>query len=84
LVGCTTAGEISPLGYCSGSITASGFPASSFAIQSALMSDLARFSVADAQGLIHQMLDHCREQQVAPITGNTFALTLLDGLSVEE
>ncbi|MDP2506166.1 MULTISPECIES: nitric oxide-sensing protein NosP [unclassified Oceanobacter] len=84
LVGCTTAGEISPLGYCSGSITAIGFPASSFAIQSALMSDLARFSFADAQGLIHQMLDHCREQQVAPIKGNTFALTLLDGLSVEE
>jgi hypothetical protein len=84
LVGCTTAGEISPFGYCSGSITAIGFPASSFAIQSALMSDLARFSFSDAQGLIHQMLDSCRERQVAPIKGNTFALTLLDGLSVEE
>ncbi|WP_221794565.1 nitric oxide-sensing protein NosP [Oceanobacter mangrovi] len=84
LVGCTTAGEISPLGYCSGSITAIGFPASSFAVKAALVSDLAEFSFTDAQTLIHSMLDDCASRQVAPIKGNTFALTLLDGLSVEE
>ena len=84
VVGCTTAGEISPFGYCSGSITAIGFPASSFAVESALVTHLSEFSFADAQGLIHDMLDGCASQQVAPIKGNTFALTLLDGLSVEE
>ena len=84
LVGCTTAGEISPFGYCSGSITAIGFPASCFAVHASLVTDLSSFSFADAQSLIHTMLDACAAEQVAPIKGNTFALTLLDGLSVEE
>jgi hypothetical protein len=84
LVGCTTAGEITPLGYLSGTITAIGFPRSSFAIQSSLVTNLANFSFSDAQLLVQDMLDGCRARQVAPIKGNTFALTLLDGLSVQE
>lgn len=84
LVGCTTAGEITPLGYLNGTITAIGFPRSSFSVQSALVTNLANFSFSDAQMLVHTMLDGCRSRQVAPIKGNTFALTLLDGLSVQE
>ncbi|MEH6472589.1 MAG: nitric oxide-sensing protein NosP [Halopseudomonas sp.] len=84
LVGCTTAGEISPEGYTSGSITAIGFSAEHFSIQASLFNNLADFSFSDAQSLVHGMLDGCREQQVAPIMGHSFALTLLDGLSVRE
>lgn len=84
VVGCTTAGEISPFGYCGGSITAIGFPRSSVSVQSALITGLSDYSFTDAQRQIYQLMDACAAHQVAPIKGNTFALTLLDGLSVEE
>lgn len=84
VVGCTTAGEITPLGYRHGTITAIGFPRSSFAVQSALVTNLSSFSFSDAQILVQDMLDGCRSRQVAPIKGNTFALTMLDGLSIQE
>ncbi len=84
LVGCTTAGEITPLGYRSGSITAIGFCADHFSVQSALLENLADFSFADAQLVIHDVLDRVKESQVAPLKGHSFALTLLDGLAFRE
>ncbi|WP_370583988.1 nitric oxide-sensing protein NosP [Motiliproteus sp. SC1-56] len=84
LVGCTTAGEICESGYTSGSITAIGFDARYFAIETALFRDLADFSFSDAQALVHGVLDGCKAKQVAPIKGHSFALALLDGLSVRE
>lgn len=84
LVGCTTAGEITPRGYGSGCITAIGFGERHFSIQAALFKNLADFSFSDAQTLVHSMLDGCRARQVAPIKGHSFALTLLDGLSIQE
>ncbi len=84
LVGCTSAGEISPAGYTHGSITAIGFAAEHFAIEVSLFNKLAEFSFSDAQSLVHGMLDGCRHKQVAPIMGHSFALALLDGLSVRE
>ncbi|WP_210397535.1 nitric oxide-sensing protein NosP [Motiliproteus sediminis] len=84
LVGCTTAGEITPLGYSRGSITAVAFSAEHFAIEVALFHNLAEFSFYDAQQLVHSMLDRCKERTVAPIKGHSFALALLDGLSVRE
>ncbi len=84
VVGCTTAGEISPIGYVAGGITAIGFPSRYFAVEAALVTNLADFSFSDTQSLVHQMLDDCNACQVAPVKGHTFALTLLDGLSVQE
>jgi len=84
LVGCTTAGEITPLGYSRGSITAIAFSSEHFAIEVALFNNLAEFSFVDAQRLVHSMLDRCKERTVAPIKGHSFALALLDGLSVRE
>ncbi|WP_421864582.1 nitric oxide-sensing protein NosP [Motiliproteus sp.] len=84
LVGCTTAGEIGTDGYISGSISAIGFCAQDFAIEAALVNNLADFSFSDAQSLVHGILDGCRSRQVAPIKGHSFALALLDGLSVRE
>lgn len=84
VVGCTTAGEISPNGYVTGGITAIGFPKRYFHIEAALVTHLADFGFQDAQALVHGMLDACHNRQVAPVKGHTFALTLLDGLSVQE
>ena len=84
LAGCTTAGEITPGGYGRGCITAIGFDHRMFAIDSLLIRELDDFSLVDAQGAVEQLLAHCRQSEVAPIKGHTFAITLLDGLSSRE
>lgn len=84
VVGCTTAGEITPQGYGQGCITAIGFERSGFAIEAASIECLDDFSLTDAQMLVDQLISGCRKHEIAPIKGNTFALTLLDGLSIQE
>ena len=80
--GCTSAGEITPEGYGRGCITAIGFDRRYFAIDCALIRELDRFTLQDAQGVIDGLLATCRDARLAPIKGNTFAITLLDGLSI--
>ncbi|MDH2373218.1 nitric oxide-sensing protein NosP [Cobetia sp. 3AK] len=82
--GCTTAGEITPEGYARGSITAIGLARSDFALAQVLIDDLSGFDLPRAQTLSDELLARCREQAVAPVMGNSFALTLLDGLSSSE
>src|SRR5690554_2524983 len=82
--GCTSAGEITSAGYDRGCITAIGFDRRYFAIECALIREMDRFSLPDAQSVIDDLLSRCRDAGLAPIKGNTFAITLLDGLSSRE
>lgn len=84
LVGCTTAGEITSQGYASGSISAIGFSRQAFAVEATLIEALGDFTLTDAQNALADLMQRCRVHNIAPITGHTFALTLLDGLSVQE
>lgn len=84
VAGCTTAGEITPLGYGQGCITAIGFSEVDFAIHAESIECLDNFTLTDAQTLVDKLISDCRKHQIAPIKGNTFALTLLDGLSIQE
>lgn len=81
VAGCTTAGEITPEGYGRGCIVAIGFDRRHFAVSCALIEDLAGFDLIGAQRLVDGLLDECRDQALAPVGENSFALTLLDGLS---
>lgn len=83
VTGCTSAGEITPKGYERGSITAIGFDHRSFSVSSALIRELDNFSLQDAQGVIEHLLADCRRGRT-PVRDNTFAVTLLDGLSSRE
>ncbi|MDX1633305.1 MAG: nitric oxide-sensing protein NosP [Marinobacter sp.] len=82
--GCTSAGEITPNGYGRGCITAIGFDRRYFSIGCGLISELEQFSLQNAQDLIEDLLITCRNPRLAPVKGNTFAITLLDGLSSRE
>lgn len=84
LAGCTTAGEITPQGYGQGCVTAIGFDARCFAIEGQLIKQIGRFSLTDAQAVVESLTAGCRARNLAPIKRNTFALTLLDGLSSQE
>jgi hypothetical protein len=84
LIGCTTAGEITPLGYGRGCVSAVGFDHRSFSIASGLIDEMDRFNLIDAQQLVEQLIKDCRTNELASIKGHSFALTLLDGLSSRE
>ncbi|WP_442915370.1 nitric oxide-sensing protein NosP [Marinobacter sp. OP 3.4] len=84
LAGCTSAGEITPQGYDRRSIAAIGFDRRWFSVQSALIGGLDHFDLAQAQGLVERLLHGCRQADLASVRDNTFAITLLDGLSSRE
>jgi len=84
VIGCTSAGELSPCGYQHHSITAIALSRDTFAVASALVTDLPNFSLASSQQLIDQLLRQTNDHAVAPIDDHTFAITLLDGLSIQE
>ncbi len=84
LVGCTTAGEITPLGYGRGCVSAVGFDHRSFSIASGLIDEMDRFNLIDAQQLVERLIKDCRTNELVSIKGHSFALTLLDGLSSRE
>lgn len=84
IAGCTTAGEMTAMGYDQGSISAIGFFHEAFAVSAQLVEQLDHFSFSDAQNLVQQLSEQCLQQNVAPIKDHSFALTLFDGLSTQE
>ncbi|AKJ99844.1 MULTISPECIES: nitric oxide-sensing protein NosP [Pseudomonas] len=84
LVGCTSAGEITPQGYGRNCVTAVGFDHRHFSIAAELIGEMEHFSLIDAQQMVERLAGGCRSNALAPIKGHSFALTLLDGLSSRE
>ncbi len=84
IAGCTTAGEITAQGYAQGAISAIGFYREHFSVEVSLVEAMEQFSLPQAQNVVDKLIRKSRERQVAPIVGNSFVLTLLDGLSVQE
>ncbi len=84
VVGCTTAGEIGPAGYIQHSLSGASFPSGSCVAVSGLLERLGQFEIAKghdfAQGLL-QKLESMAPQASAE---NSFAMMLIDGLSVRE
>jgi len=84
LLGCTTAGEISPLGNCKGSITGFSLPKRFFSVEAALIQNLHNFSFSDTETLLKDVITSFKRKAIRPIAGNSFAFSLLDGLSIRE
>ncbi|MBT2339912.1 MULTISPECIES: nitric oxide-sensing protein NosP [Pseudomonas] len=84
LVGCTSAGEITPQGYGRNCVSAVGFDHRHFSIAAELIGEMEHFSLIDAQQMVERLASGCRSNALAPIKGHSFALTLLDGLSSRE
>ncbi|MDF2183233.1 nitric oxide-sensing protein NosP [Grimontia hollisae] len=83
VMGCTTAGELTPSGYAKSSISALGFSRRDFKICGQRVS-LDDFDLQSAQLCVSHLMDACRQDLKAPINSNTFVLTLIDGLSPNE
>lgn len=83
LAGCTTAGEITPGGYERGCIVAMGFDCHHFGVAATLIDELDSVTLEDAQRRVDGLVQEAR-RRFRGSDGETFALTLLDGLSASE
>lgn len=83
IAGCTTAGEITPLGYRTGTVTAIAFSADRFVATPRLVEHMSQFSFEDGQTLVREMRQLHQEARGGR-TGSTFALLISDGLSMSE
>lgn len=86
LIGCTSAGEITPLGYRKHAISAFALSKQQFATESVLIDNLVEFNTEDADNLVDNMLDRLRARALTKhsVEKQCFALSLLDGMSVQE
>lgn len=84
VVGCTTAGEIGPAGYLEHSLTGASFPVGSFSAVSGRIELLQQFKIADGQAFAQDLLQSMESRAPQADADNSFALLLIDGLSVRE
>lgn len=84
LIGCTTAGEITPDGYARRTVCAIGFSSAHFTVTAERIVDLERFGFAQAQHLLDGLIQQSRRKALRCPDAPFFAMTLFDGLSSQE
>ncbi len=84
MAGCTSGGEITEQGYQDHSLIAVGFKRDGFHIEGTLLSGLAEVDLDVAQQQVARLISQGDEYRVAPLSGHSFVVTLVDGLSVLE
>jgi hypothetical protein len=80
LVGCTSAGEITPAGYLNGSVTGFTLAAPDFATVAAPIGNLRRFSILQSHEIVRGLRDELERKCSDISPDNTFAVLLIDGL----
>ena len=84
VVGCTTAGEFGPAGYRSHSLSGASFAASSCVAVSGLLDNLSQFNIAQGHSFGQTLLQQLEGKAPQADAKNSFALMLIDGLSIRE
>ena len=84
VIGCTTAGEIGPEGYRDRTISGASFPSGSFTAACGRMDELQQFESIQAHTLVQDLMQRLENQEPQADASNSFALLLIDGLSVRE
>ena len=83
VIGCTTAGEITPQGYLAGTVTGFSLAAPDFEVRTLLLG-LDPFESATAGQAVDRLVASLRGTGTAPTLADTFAFMLIDGLSMQE
>lgn len=81
VVGCTTAGEIGPLGYTKHSLAGASLAAGSFTVEADLLTDLANFEISAGRDFAKAVAGRLDERSTE---AKRFAMLLIDGLSLRE
>lgn len=84
VVGCTTAGEIGPLGYREHSLVGVSFSATACVAVTARLDNLRQFGPVRGQSFVQALLQRLEAAAPAADADNCFALMLIDGLSTRE
>jgi hypothetical protein len=84
VIGCTTAGEIAPVGYLDGAITGFSIKASHCRAASTVMNNLSQFQMSDGHAATQKLVSAMGEKGVALDPKDTFAMLLIDGMSGNE
>ncbi len=86
VIGCTTAGEITPEGYGEGTITGAAFHSDQFKINSVLLRDIADFSMEMGSDVVHAALNGLGLSfpTARHVPAQTFAMLLIDGMCMQE
>ncbi|WP_026259350.1 nitric oxide-sensing protein NosP [Uliginosibacterium gangwonense] len=84
VVGCTTAGEIGPMGYLNRGLVGISFAADSFAIAVDTIDGLSEFEIGQGQALTKSLIAQLEARGVVPTSSTSFALLLIDGLCMRE
>jgi hypothetical protein len=84
VVGCTTAGEIGPAGYLERGLAGVSFSARVCSSVGGHLDRLQQFEIPAGQTLAQHLLQELLRKQPQANAENSFALLLIDGLSVRE
>lgn len=84
LIGCTTAGEITPEGYHDGSLTGAAFSKDHFTCISHRRDEISTFSIKDGIEFGRAIIDKISAREKNANGSNSFAFLLIDGLSGAE
>lgn len=84
LLGCTTAGEITPLGYLNSSLTGVSIAGDDFYSVTGRLDNLRNFKFTRGETLVQSMIASLRNRGLQPTEANTFGFLLIDGLSRQE
>lgn len=84
--GCSTAGEITPLGMMQGGVLLLAFPHNGFRVYADVIRDIDQFGVERATETVRRLKSRlCRfHRPTRPLCDSVFALMLVDGLSNAE
>ncbi len=84
LIGCTSAGEITPDGYKHGTLTGFSFPGAGFTAVSAKIDSLTDFEISSGLQMTKDLIADLDAKQPKIGPGDTFAFLMIDGLSCSE
>ncbi len=84
VIGCTTAGEIGPKGYLDRTISGASFPSRTFTAAIGRIDGLKQFESSQARSLSQDLMQRLESLEPQADASNSFALLLIDGLSVRE
>lgn len=84
LIGCTTAGEITPQGYLEGSITGVAIGGPGVVVHTELIPRLREFELARGEAAARAAIAGMRAHGVAPSGSTCFGFLLSDGLAMQE
>lgn len=84
ITGCSTAGEITPVGMMQGGILMVAFPKKGFRVHTGVIEDVSNFGVERATHVVRHLRSKIGDNDERAIRERVFAMMLVDGLSNAE